>query len=162
MHPRGGEPRMAVGGLSDDARIELFHVGENRLPRKFGLAKVGRLTDVDVLVEHETQLVRERLWTLLEQEHTALTHGDRAVLIDDLVEKLDLARARPTLSRAARESSAAHMQPIAWSDRQLPADLFHARLIEDGGPNDERLAIHFEQQRRRVPSRSDEAASCST
>ena len=30
MHPRGGEPRVAHGGLSDDARIEPFPVGENR------------------------------------------------------------------------------------------------------------------------------------
>ena len=89
MHTCGGEPRLAVGGLSDYAWIELFPVGENRLPRELGLAKVSRLTDADVLVEHETRLVR----TLLEQEHTALNHGDRAVLIDDFVEKLDLAGA---------------------------------------------------------------------
>ena len=69
-----------------------FPVGENRFPRELGLAKVGRLADEDVLVEHETRLVREWLWTLLEQEHAALRHGGRAVLIDDFVEKLDLAR----------------------------------------------------------------------
>ena len=98
------------------------------------------------------------LWTLLEQEHTALNHGDRAVLIDDLVEKLDLARARPALAGAARERLAAHMQPIARPDWQLPADLFHAGLLEDGRAREERLAIHPEQQRGRVPSRGDEAA----
>jgi hypothetical protein len=40
MHTRGGEPRAAVGGLSNDARIEPFSVGENRFPRELGLAKV--------------------------------------------------------------------------------------------------------------------------
>ena len=50
------------------------------------------------------------------------------------------------------------MQPIARPDRQLPADLLDAVLLEDGRAREERLAIHPEQQRRGVPSRSDEAA----
>jgi hypothetical protein len=41
MHPCGGEPRAARGGLSNDAWIEPFPVGENRFPRELSLAKVG-------------------------------------------------------------------------------------------------------------------------
>ena len=50
------------------------------------------------------------------------------------------------------------MQPIARSNRQLPTDLLHAGFLEDGRAREERLAIHPEQQRGRVPSRGDEAA----
>src|SRR3984957_18685203 len=107
----------------------------------------------------EARLIREWLWTLLEQEHAALNHGDRAVLIDDFVEKLDLARVRPALAGAARERLAAHMQPLARPDWQLPPDLFDAALLEDGRMHEKRLAIHPEQQRGGVPPRGDEAAS---
>ena len=52
--PEAASRALPVGGLSDDAWIELFPVGENRFPRELGLAKVRRLTDADVLVEHES------------------------------------------------------------------------------------------------------------
>src|SRR3984957_3858112 len=107
----------------------------------------------------EARLIREWLWTLLEQEHAALNHGDRAVLIDDFVEKLDLARVRPALAGAARERLAAHMQPLARPDWQLPPDLFDAALLEDGRMHEKRLAIHPERERGGVPPRGDEAAS---
>jgi hypothetical protein len=53
VHPRGDEPRPALGGLSNDARIEPFPLGENRFPGKLSLAECGWLTDANVLVEHE-------------------------------------------------------------------------------------------------------------
>ena len=61
----------------------------------------------------ETRLVRKWEWTLLEQERAALNHNNRAVLIDDFVEKLDLARVRPALAGGGTRRLAAHMQPVS-------------------------------------------------
>ena len=50
------------------------------------------------------------------------------------------------------------MQLIARPDRPLPTDLFDAGLFEDRRAHEERVAIHAQQQRGRMPSRGDEAA----
>jgi hypothetical protein len=69
------------------------------------------------------------LWTLLEQNHAALNHGGRAVLIDDFIEELDLSGARRAFAVTFGERVATHMQLIAGSDRPLPSDLFDAGLF---------------------------------
>src|ERR1700722_16348281 len=97
MQYRGGERRPTFGGLSDDARIELPPKGKDRFARERRLAQGERLTDADVLVEHMFRLIPEGLRPMLEQEPAALRHGDHAVLIDDFVEKLDLAVAQSVL-----------------------------------------------------------------
>src|SRR6185312_2511024 len=83
-------------------------------------------------------------------------HGDNAVLIDDLVEELDLAGA--ALARTLGERAAAHIEPVARPDRPLPSDFLDSSLLGDRRAREERVAIHPEQQRARMPAGGDEAA----
>src|ERR1700679_3678232 len=91
-------------------------------------------------------LVLEWLWALPDQKNAALRHGGLAALIDDFVEKFDLARARPIFAETSGDRMTPHMQPIAWPDRPLPANLVNAGLFENRRPHEERIAIHSQQQ----------------
>ena len=61
---------------------------------------------------------------MLELKQALLRHRDFTVLIDDFVEKLDLAW-------PLGERVAAHMQPIARSYRPPPLNLFDSGLFDD-------------------------------
>ena len=126
--------------------------GSNRRPKckdRFAREcrlRPGRVTDrdADVLVEHTVRLIPEGLRPMLEQEPTALRHGDHAVLIDDFVEKLDLAVAQ--LRTLAGRLASVWRRTCSRSpglDRPLPSNLFDAAcLFEDRRAHHERLAIH--------------------